>query len=965
VNRTDQELAQLLAQSHKMPEGDARIGLLEDLVRHADTSGDPRLPFDVRMELTSAYQHGGETAKAFATFSWCLSTYDRHPGRFTEHDDWLLRWQYKWTVAALKRFPEVPLDRSHRALADMERRYLTGGHSLHAVHTLRCEIADHVGDLELADEWYRKWRTAPRDENSDCVACDPTNKVHHLVLRGRDEEAVAVADPVLEGRITCTVQPQSIQSALLLPYLRTGRLDDAREAHRRSYRAIRGNRDYLDDLGRHLYFCAVTGNEPHGLEILERHLDWLDRAADPMALLEAAGSAALLLRRLRKSGHGGQRIDRPGFGDRPPSKPDVAELDDELLAVAEGLARRFDERNGTDFQSRQLAEKLAAEPIVGYLPLSRARGHRPSAPGSVVDQNGRTGREGSVAPDGPDTAVASGTAVASQTTAAPVGHHAGTVTEGSGDVILVDLTQLNVAELLDLAEESYRQGQGDQARTVLRRLDGLAPNIGSEAATEPESSLSVRRTDLRGTEQAEAGDLSAAERAWRAAAEGYAALGDQARQQVALGRVGMVCLRTDRVSEGMNLIKGSAGYLVKHGTVRQRFKAQERLALGYAGIGEPERALELLDELSADEAAQDVLSAADLALARGMALAALGPERLADAVAELGQARDRYHAAGNLRQYAFASLQYGRLVAGQSRVADAAQAFAEAAAHGGHDPDLRATALAMRGGLLVRAGETAADSANNSAHPGPDIAEQAVDDLVEAVAIYTEQGRPEALYARFDLAVVLSRTGRLIDAAETAEEALTGLERIPDPDSAATFRELLVGLYRGLGEKEEALRQVDALIEYLLDGPPDALARAYESAGELLDELDHDVVAAERFGAAARVYRQAGDRLAEVRASRRRALSLHWSGDSEAGLAVAADTQRLIESLPDTAPEQRAWERAALDYNRAKMLAGVGRTEDAVARVRDAAAGFRRAGRPDDAQYADELMIQITAMSLE
>ena len=946
MNRTDQELAQLLAQSHKMPEGDARIALLEDLVRHADTSDDPRLPFDVRMELTSAYQHGGETAKAFATFSWCLATYDRDPGRFNEHDDWLLRWQYKWTVAALKRFPEVPLDRSHRALEDMERRYLTGGHSLHAVYTLRCEIADHVGDLELADEWYRKWRTAPRDENSDCVACDPTNKVHHLVLRGRDEEAVAVADPVLEGRLTCTVQPQSIQSALLLPYLRTGRLDEAREAHRRSYRAIRGNRDYLDDLGRHLYFCAVTGNEPYGLEILERHLDWLDRAADPMALLEAAGSAALLLRRLRKSGHGGQQIDRPGFGDRPPSKPDVAELDDELLAVAEGLARRFDERNGTDFQSRQLAEKLAAQPIVGYLPLSRARRHRPGAPGAVAEQNGRT---------------VSDVTVASETVAAPVGHHAGTVTGGSGDVILVDLTQLNAAELLDLAEESYRQGQGDQARTVLRRLDGLIPDIGPETLTEPEFSLSVRRTDLRGTEQAEAGDLIAAERAWRAAAEGYAALGDQARQQVALGRVGMVCLRTDRVAEGMKLIEGSAGYLVEHGTVRQRFKAQERLALGYTGIGEPERALELLDELSADEAAQHVLSAADLALARGMALAALGPERLADAVAQLGQARDKYHAAGNLRQYAFASLQYGRLAAGQSRVADAAQAFAEAASHGGHDPDLRATALAMRGGLLVRAGETAADSA----HASPDIAEQAVDDLVEAVAIYTEQGKPEALYARFDLAVALSRTGRLIDAAETAEEALSGLERIPDPDSAASFRELLVGLYRGLGEKEEALRQVDTLMEFLLVGPPDALARAYESAGELLDELDRDAAAAERFEAAARVYRQADDRLAEVRASRRRALSLHWSGDSEAGLAVAADTERLIESLPDTDPEQRTWERAALDYNRAKMLAGIGRIEEALTRVRDAAAGFRRAGRPDDARYADELMIQITAMSLE
>jgi tetratricopeptide (TPR) repeat protein len=927
VNRTDQELVQILAQARKMPEGDARIALLEDLVRHADASGNPRLPFDARSELTSAYQHGGETAKAFVTFSWCLAAYDRDPGGFNEHDDWLLRWQYKWTVAALKRFPEVPLDRSHRALEDMERRYLAGGHSLHAVYTLRCEIADHVGDLEQAEEWHRKWTTAPRDENSDCVACDPTNKVYHLVLRGRDEEAVAVADPVLDGRITCTVQPQSIQAALLLPYLRTGRLDEAREAHRKSYRAIRGNRDYLDDLGRHLYFCAVTGNEPHGLELLERHLDWLDRPADPMALLETAGSAALLLRRLRETGHGGQRIRRPGFGDRPASEPDMSELDDELRAVADGLARRFDERNGTDFQSRLLAEKLAAEPVVEYLALSRTRRRRP---GGFVGQNGR---------------------------AAPVPD---VVTDRDDGPDPTNLGQLTPEGLLDVAEESYRQGHGDRARAALRRFDELAPDPGAAASAEPGSASAVRRADLRGTEQAEAGDLSAAERTWRTVAERYAALGDGPRRQVALGRVGMVCLRTDRVAEGMELIADSARYLREHGTPRQRVKAQERLALGYAGVGEPEHALELLDELAVDEAAREVLSAADLALARGMALAALGPPRLADAVARLADARDGYRVAGDLRQYAFASLQYGRLVAAESRVADAAEAFAEAAVHGGHDPELRATALAMRGGLLARAGDAAG---GDVADVVPDAAEQAVDDLVEAVAIYTGQGRPEALYARFDLALVLASTGRLLDAAETAEEALSGLERLPDPDSAASFRELLVGLYRGLGEKEEALRQADALVEYLADGPADALGRAYETAGELRDELDHDAVAAERFGAAAQAYRQAGDQLAEVRATRRRALSLHWSGETEAGLAVAVDVERLIDSLPDIEPEQRAWERAALDYNRAKMLAGMGRAEEAVARAGDAAAGFRRAGHPDDAQYADELVIQITAQS--
>lgn len=929
MNRTVQDLARMLDEAHRMPEGDARIALLEDLVRHADASGDPRLPFDVRMELTSAYQHGGETGKAFVTFSWCLAAYDREPGKFTEDDDGLLRWQYKWTVAALKRFPEVPLDRSHRALDDMERRYLAGGHSMHAVHTLRCEVADHVGDLEAGDEWYRKWNAAPRDENSDCVACDPTNRVYHLVLRGRDEEAVAIADPVLEGRITCTVQPQSIQSALLVPYLRTGRVDAARDAHRRAYRAIRNNRDYLDDLGRHLWFCAVTGNEAHGLEILERHLSWLDRPADPMALLEVSGSAALLLGRLVEQGHGGQRVRRLGLGDRPPSDPEVAELADELRATAVRLATRFDERNQTDFQSRLLTGKLESQPLVDHLPLSRTSRRRSA-------RGGTTGAvAASVAPD---------------------------LAEDSGPVAdspeRKQLDELSPEGLLDFAEQWYGRGRGDLARAALRRFDA--------ATVSPESLLAVRRAEFDGSEQAESGDLAAAEQTWRTAADRYCALGEEARRQVALGRVGMVCLRTDRVAEGVELIEASAAYLREHGNPRQRVKAQERQAIAFVGVGQPERAIEILERLSADEATEDVIPSADIVLTRGIALAAAGPDRLPEAAEHLARARDAYRADGNLRQYAVASLQHGRLLVGLSEPAAAAEAFAEAAGHAGHDPELRAAALAMRGGLLARTPDVA-----------DDWPEQAVDDLVEAVALYTEHGMPEALYARFDLAVALANTGRLLDAAEAAEEALSGLERLSDVDSAAGFRELLIRLYRGLGEREDALRQVDALVEYLGGTPDDspdgdaaqdsaqarALGQAHETAGELLDELDRDAVAAQRFAAAVDAYRRAGDRFGEVRGNRRRALSLHWAGDTEGGLALASETERLIGALPDTEPEQRVWERAALDYNRARMLAGVGRVDEAVSRARDAADGFRQVGTPDDAKYADELVSQITGQS--
>src|SRR6185369_5666984 len=213
----------------------------------------------------------------FVTFSWCVTEYDRDPTRYQRHTHNLL-WHFKHMISAMRRFPEIPLDRTHAVLDDMERRFRAGGHSLHAVYAYRQSIAAHVGDQAAADDWYQRWITAPRDQLSDCVGCDPTSRAHWLAAQGRDEDAIAVAEPVLGGRLTCVEQPQSILTTLLLPYARTGRHDAAADAHRRAYRALRSNAAELGQIAIHLQFLANTGNAARGLELVRRHLPWLDAA---------------------------------------------------------------------------------------------------------------------------------------------------------------------------------------------------------------------------------------------------------------------------------------------------------------------------------------------------------------------------------------------------------------------------------------------------------------------------------------------------------------------------------------------------------------------------------------------------------------------------------------------------------------------------------------------------------------
>ncbi|WP_219462837.1 hypothetical protein [Nonomuraea rhizosphaerae] len=356
------EVGKLLEEADRLPYGEARTVLVERALRVAETLPEPEPAIAVRLALTQSYQFGGEPGKSFTTFSRTLAAYDAEPGRFTEAQARRVLWQYKWIMTDMLRFPEIPLARALAALDDMERRFRQAGKP-HAVNGSRARFAWHLGDERALEEWLHRWEITPRDDLSDCRACDISARAHLLSQLGRDTEAVAMAGPVLDGRFTCRVQPQSILCTLLPPYVRTGLLDAAAEGHRRAYRIVQGQVAYLDDIGDHLRFCALTGNRTRGLEILERELPLLDRAPSPAQARAFMTGGALVLLRLLETGHDALTVRRHG-ADVP-----VPELHATLAAGAREIAARFDARNGSDVHTRRVEAALSAARLVDHLPL--------------------------------------------------------------------------------------------------------------------------------------------------------------------------------------------------------------------------------------------------------------------------------------------------------------------------------------------------------------------------------------------------------------------------------------------------------------------------------------------------------------------------------------------------------------------------------------------------------------------
>jgi tetratricopeptide (TPR) repeat protein len=909
--KTAQELWGLLSEAQQLPYGAAQIALIDQVLRHVDTTDDASLKFSARLYATTAYIYGGEPVRAFPTFSWCVADFDRNPSPY--HERWMhnLLWLFKNMVHSMTRFPELPLERAYAVLDDMERRYRESGHGLQPVYKHRYLVAQHVGLTDEADDWFRKWQAAPRNPLSDCAGCDPTSLVNHLAGEGRFEEAVELAMPVLAGDLSCTEQPQSILSELMVVYLKTGRLEEAADAHRRSYLVERNNLADLWGIGDHIEFCARTGNEHRGLEILQRHIDWLDRAPSPAAAMNFAASAVQLLRRVTAIGHGDSPVRRVG-------RPDVtaAALAGELETFATDLAARFDVRNGTSYQSGVIGRKMSAEPYGVEVPLSP------------------TARRV--------------TAVSPRLETVPVEEPVAAIDDAA-----------TPAELIELAEQHYRDDRGDALRAVLAAYDARHDDPQDPA-------LAGRLWTLRGfVLPDDAVEETVA--AWERAAGLLSEAGDTSRASSVGARLALYRARDGEPgAELLSVIEADVAVQEEHGDPGSRASALVRLSQVYRLLDRLDDANDVgdrADRVAAEIGDQRRVAYHAMVRAQNRAMAGRGEEAIEAARAAWAFYREH----GPIRESAEAGMVLGQLT---------------------DDPEEAVTALGVPLAFGLEGAQLPARVNRGRALMRLDRAAEAIDDFVEAVALCAEaaklgpavegdsgEGEPDAgesrtgddragrveagLFARQELAQAYHQANRPVEAAEVAEEALLGFERLGLAEPAADTRFLLAAVYRDLQDTDRALKIYHDLIEQLA-GNPAGRGQVGEQAGQLLYDLDRDSEAALTFRAAAESLREAGDLVGELRVLRRRLMALNYADEvPEAEEVIALAARRYAELPGELAAEPGViWGRSVFAFESGNLLMRRGRYVEALPHLYGAPERLRGIGAVDDADRVEGMLAE-------
>ncbi|MFG2982875.1 tetratricopeptide repeat protein [Streptomyces sp. NPDC048258] len=824
-----QEIERGLAENREAPGGAARNAHAEALVAAAETSGDRALFRETLDNLINAYLWSSESSKLLVPFARLLQEYDKDPGAFSEWDAHSLFWQFKWVATAIADSPGVPLESATGWLDEMERRYRIAGYSERPVREAELWLADAIGDDERAERAFTRWLTAERDDMSDCQACELNGQGQYAVLRGDDAEALEIWKPVLAGERTCAEEPHRVLATSLLPLLRLGRSAEARSNHLRGYRLARGNDSLLPTVGKHIEFCALTGNESRGLEILAEHASHVGPLANVDDQLAFHSGILVLLRRLMELGHG--QIPAVPYDGTPHT---VSELYEVLRAGALDIARQFDARNGTTRVSERFLARIGREPLVGALPLGVRSAALPQTAAAVPG------------PVPVSTASAAGFAelVERARHARDLGHPA------------ADALWAEVAVRVDAQPEPDPLVAADLA-------DHRALAAARSGASEAPELLSAVREGYRALGRAERAALaelrlaSVAARSGAAPAEIRRLLGVAVRAAEALDPAEP--LRTRRIALAELSVIRVESYL-------RSAEAAERDAHDHDHDHDHEHGHgELAAELAAFVAAYedtlaDLAAEAEEMLGR-VALSQGDPER---AVAMLAAAAARAVGAGRPWQAVDPQVLRAGVLMSLDRPEEAEEAARSALEHAPEvtDSEVQGVVRLTLADILVRR-EGAAEEAAGHALAGAHWFDQAG---------LTADGGAQA---RLVLARAYAQDRRAAEAAEVLQSALPDLLEHGE-EQAVSGREFLGDLLRQLNELRPAAEQFLLAAETAKGWEdPRPQARLAQSAADTLSDAGLTAEAVAAYERAVELHRLTGGApVAEVRALR----SLAWLG---------------------------------------------------------------------------------------
>jgi hypothetical protein len=267
--------------------------------------------------------------------------------------------EYHWVIGQLSNLHDVARSKLEEMLADLGRRLELAGFSQRHVYYTQLHIAPDLGDRTLAEEATKGLRKHPRDALSANPFWELAKEVETELFLGRDERALQLAVPFLEGRRPQHNQSDEVCAHLLLPLFKRGQVDRAAALKKRCRRGYHPEHYYYWWFGELMKFSALHDDLAAVVRSYAECQRAQHRFTDPLTRLHFALDAGIALERILAAGKPELAVRLPDIVpvSRSNGRYAVAELRDWLAREAAELADLFDARNGTSYFHEQIAQR--------------------------------------------------------------------------------------------------------------------------------------------------------------------------------------------------------------------------------------------------------------------------------------------------------------------------------------------------------------------------------------------------------------------------------------------------------------------------------------------------------------------------------------------------------------------------------------------------------------------------------
>ncbi len=348
-----------------MPHGAERLREIKNAIQAADEASAHDMRLGFRFDYIKESIFHGDCYQAILSFPELVQIFDEHPELEDDNCQDLMQC-FKWVVENLQDFYQISREEIERYLEEFERRSKKYGHSLRVVYMKKCKFYLEA-DPDKVPACYEAFHRYRRGANSDCEACEMNFDMEVALRLGDEEEALRIAQPLLNGEKHCAEIPHDTYCQLAHYYLYKGDLNEANYYAIRCQRLIGCDPAFLSMIGKLLEVYSATDPQRGWVLFKQSVNDWVN-CHNPQYRINYAQGAY----RLIKTGADANRDPETNTAytknvllrvlPLPVTKEGIS-LDavrDYFYAQAKEQSDKLDARNGTSYYNDLLSADLAS-----------------------------------------------------------------------------------------------------------------------------------------------------------------------------------------------------------------------------------------------------------------------------------------------------------------------------------------------------------------------------------------------------------------------------------------------------------------------------------------------------------------------------------------------------------------------------------------------------------------------------